>query len=429
MSQASSSRSVSEDLPSLDEVFLRHRGAVRRTLARLGVEASHLDDATQDVFVVLLRRIDDYRHGSPVGAWLHGIARRVAAGYRRSRERTHRLHDALGEHARPTEEVDPSIRADASRILDNFLGGLGSEEVETFVLSEVHGLTGPELAREAKIPLNTAYSRMRRVRQRLRATVAGERDQALLPVPLLATQGQGHRLGSLHWLGASAFVVSLGLNAWLCGHDSTNPPEGNGGARPPGLDDGGAQSVAAVDDCPISEDSWVDTPCGAQVGRCRSVLRDCEQTIEDCDFDRRLLPVEVLFEIGENDPQSRAELQPLVERAVAAFDGIDAGLECRSGVCKVEIVSLAKARPVVDGAGPPPPHPRAGRILQLEPDPLLALVGDPEYAEQVGFRYIKPPRPATELSSGEGVWLQSVFLQTRASLEALEEDLVKEGSQ
>jgi DNA-directed RNA polymerase specialized sigma24 family protein len=52
---------------------------VRRTLQRMGVPDRHLDDAMQDVFVVVLRRLPEYQDVDRLTGWLAAIAHNVAA--------------------------------------------------------------------------------------------------------------------------------------------------------------------------------------------------------------------------------------------------------------------------------------------------------------------------------------------------------------
>lgn len=56
-------------------LLLRYQMDVYNTTLRILGNAADAEDATQDVFVRALTRLDQYRPGDPFGAWLHGIAR------------------------------------------------------------------------------------------------------------------------------------------------------------------------------------------------------------------------------------------------------------------------------------------------------------------------------------------------------------------
>ena len=56
----------------LGSVYRAHHDFIWRTLGMLGVASEGLDDATQDVFIVVHRRIADYDGRTPVRRWLLG---------------------------------------------------------------------------------------------------------------------------------------------------------------------------------------------------------------------------------------------------------------------------------------------------------------------------------------------------------------------
>src|SRR5687768_12204599 len=70
-----------------DEVYAENFPFVWRCLRALGVPQALLDDATQDVFVVVHRQLDAFEGRSSVRTWLYGIARKVAFNHRRRQQR------------------------------------------------------------------------------------------------------------------------------------------------------------------------------------------------------------------------------------------------------------------------------------------------------------------------------------------------------
>lgn len=68
-----------ESEPDLEALYVRYHEFVRRALSRHYVDPNDLDDMTQHVFLVLLRRVDKATQKRSIGAWLYQIARRVAA--------------------------------------------------------------------------------------------------------------------------------------------------------------------------------------------------------------------------------------------------------------------------------------------------------------------------------------------------------------
>jgi RNA polymerase sigma-70 factor, ECF subfamily len=153
---------------ALRDVYQRHQGTVRSALRMLGVEPSHIDDAVQDVFAVFHRRAADYDHRRSLGNWLWGIARGVASGYRRSARRRTRLHEALGLERRAAPLHQGAHRLEAHAELDAILAKLDPGACAIFVLAEVEGRTGPEIAERLGMNVNTVYARLRAARLALR---------------------------------------------------------------------------------------------------------------------------------------------------------------------------------------------------------------------------------------------------------------------
>ena len=154
------------------DAYQRYFKYVWALVGRLGVPASGIEDAAQDVFLVLHRRRRDFRGTSTVRTWLHGIAVNVA---RRHRERWRRRPLLTAEHEPVATDPSPETRAsNRARLaqLDRLLGTLSDAQREVFVLSEVAELTAPEIAEILQVKLNTVYSRLRLARRSLSARLA-----------------------------------------------------------------------------------------------------------------------------------------------------------------------------------------------------------------------------------------------------------------
>ncbi|MBV1858440.1 MAG: RNA polymerase sigma factor [Nannocystaceae bacterium] len=159
------------------EIFERHYDFVFRSLAHLGVPRAVVDDATQDVFIVVHRRLEDYLRDMPMRAWLYGIARRVAYRYRKQAEKHRRRPDfGGGELVSPDELV---ANRQAATTVSTFLHNQPPEQREVFVLAELEGLSGPEIAAAVGVNLNTVYSRLRLSRRQFARVVKRSRAQSL----------------------------------------------------------------------------------------------------------------------------------------------------------------------------------------------------------------------------------------------------------
>jgi len=157
----------------------QHFDFVFRSLRRLGVPSEGVEDAMQQVWVVVSRRLDAIEAGRERG-FVFGIALRVAADCRRS-QRRHPVTSAgsLADEIDPRPGADELIDQRRSReLLDELLQELPIELRAVFVLYELEETPVPEIARTLEIPVGTAASRLRRAREEFRALVKRHRARS-----------------------------------------------------------------------------------------------------------------------------------------------------------------------------------------------------------------------------------------------------------
>lgn len=152
---------------------------VWRTLARLGVPDPALDDACQEVFLVVHRRLGEFQGRSQLKTWVVGIAIRIAADYRRTAKRKpapQPLDPALPDLAHtPLEHA--SLQQERALVVQ-LLSQLPDEQREVFVLTEMEQLSAPEISEALGVNLNTVYSRLRLARRAFETVLAAWRSGA-----------------------------------------------------------------------------------------------------------------------------------------------------------------------------------------------------------------------------------------------------------
>jgi RNA polymerase sigma-70 factor, ECF subfamily len=162
---------------AFDEVYAAHVGFVWRVLRTLGVPDAQIEDAVQDVFVVVHRRLPEWQGRAAITTWLFAIARRVAHAHRRRASRNaaspiEPLSDELADErpggGDPFAEIS---RAQAAATVLAILEQLDDDKRIVFALVELEQLSVPEVARMLDLNLNTAYSRLRLARQAFEAAV------------------------------------------------------------------------------------------------------------------------------------------------------------------------------------------------------------------------------------------------------------------
>lgn len=153
--------------PRFDAVYDEHFDLVWRSLRRLGVPPESLDDAAQEVFLVVHRRLSEFKGRSSLKTWVVGISVRVASDFRRRQRRKEPASEPLGEELldqRPGPD-ELAAQSEALRLLDATLRELDDEKREVFVLAELEHLSAPEISLALDLNVNTVYSRLRAARR------------------------------------------------------------------------------------------------------------------------------------------------------------------------------------------------------------------------------------------------------------------------
>jgi RNA polymerase sigma-70 factor (ECF subfamily) len=162
---------------AFEAVYDEHFDFVWRTARRLGVPERSVDDAVQDVFVVVYRRLGEFEGRSTVKTWLFGIARRVAHDHRRRAQRKEadrELPAEVADRGAPSPR-DAAEAAEAARVLHAILDTMSDEQREVFVLAELEQMSAPEIAEAVGAKLNTVYSRLRLARAAFDKAIARRR--------------------------------------------------------------------------------------------------------------------------------------------------------------------------------------------------------------------------------------------------------------
>jgi RNA polymerase sigma-70 factor (ECF subfamily) len=173
-------------------LFEAHAAFVWRVLRRHGVPERELEDASQEVFLVVHRRLPEFEARSTLRTWIYGIAARVALGLRR------KAHTRL-EHLRQLEsdptacepmsqptQLDEIGRHEALALIETALSELTPEKREVFALYELEGMSMAEVAAALGVPENTALYRLYNARDEIRAFVQRRRLRSAAPAQPLA---------------------------------------------------------------------------------------------------------------------------------------------------------------------------------------------------------------------------------------------------
>jgi RNA polymerase sigma-70 factor (ECF subfamily) len=142
---------------------------VIRWLPAMGVPDAELEDVAQEVFIVVRRKLATFQDDNLPG-WLYGITLRTASSHRRQawfrnlflRPRDVLLADIADRAPSPFALLE---RKEAQQTLARVLSRMSDKRRRAFVLYELEGYSGEEIAQLERIPLRTVWTRLHHARK------------------------------------------------------------------------------------------------------------------------------------------------------------------------------------------------------------------------------------------------------------------------
>jgi len=160
---------------SFERIYDEWFDHVSRWVAALGASEADREDLVQDVFIVAYRRLSSFDGGNLAG-WLYQIARRKVRDYRSlawvkhffAASRQPLVDSTLQTLTGPLDHLETSEKA---ALLQELLTTLNHEQRAAFVLFEIEGLSGDDIARLQAVPINTVWARIYKARKKLHEAV------------------------------------------------------------------------------------------------------------------------------------------------------------------------------------------------------------------------------------------------------------------
>ncbi|MBK6683438.1 MAG: sigma-70 family RNA polymerase sigma factor [Deltaproteobacteria bacterium] len=153
------------DAAAWRELYEANYGMVERTARRLGTPAEEVEDVVHEVFMVVHRRLDDFR-GGRLTTWLYRITANIVSD-RHRRRRVRRAFESLklwiGGQAQDTPDR-AAEKAHATRRVEQILERMAPKKREVFALFELEGLPGEEIAERLGCPVGTVWTRLHHAR-------------------------------------------------------------------------------------------------------------------------------------------------------------------------------------------------------------------------------------------------------------------------
>lgn len=170
------------ELAAFQLVYRRHHQALLRVARRIVGHRADAEDAIQDAFVILFRRVGEFRGESALENWMHRVVVNLClkllvkrAARAEESGRTAELHAVIGDGARGDGEE--------AAALEREIEALPLRQKLVFTLAEVEGFSFAEIAEILRLHQPTVRFHLCKARERLRARLA----------PLLEMRTRGGR--------------------------------------------------------------------------------------------------------------------------------------------------------------------------------------------------------------------------------------------
>jgi RNA polymerase sigma-70 factor, ECF subfamily len=163
------SRATSDRDGKFREIYESWFDDVVKWLYALGAPGGDTEDLAQEIFLVVRRQLPRFRGGNLAG-WLYEISRRTVRDHRRRawfRNLVLRRQD-IDFTQLPNSSASPARsyeHAESRRLFQSLVSRMSEKLRTAFVLFEVEGYSGEEIARIQDIPLGTVWTRLHHARK------------------------------------------------------------------------------------------------------------------------------------------------------------------------------------------------------------------------------------------------------------------------
>jgi RNA polymerase sigma-70 factor (ECF subfamily) len=164
-----------------EDVYRLHAAAVSRWIQRLW-GSRDAEDVLHEVFLVVQRRLPEFRGDSALRTWLYGLTVRVVIA-RRRKERWRRLLWARAEpelSEAATNELTPQHsleQREAAALVYSILDRLSERDRALLILYEIEGLSAEAIARVLDIKVGAVWVALTRARARFKRAFRAQRSK------------------------------------------------------------------------------------------------------------------------------------------------------------------------------------------------------------------------------------------------------------
>jgi len=151
-------------------------------------DPTEADDLTQEVAVMMIRKLDTFQGDARFESWLYSMTRNAAIDSFRKRKRSRRLveHPHATVELMPDATEDPSRaveRAELSGLLRTFFSELPNRQREVFDLVELQGMPATEAAELMGVEAVSVRAHLFKARRQIRSRILATRPELAEELP------------------------------------------------------------------------------------------------------------------------------------------------------------------------------------------------------------------------------------------------------
>ena len=178
-----------------DDLVATYGDRAGRLAMRITGSAEDAEEAVQDAFLSVIRKIDTFRGDSAFGSWLYRIV--ANAAYQRLRTRRGRSADisldnllpAFDGHGRYVAPVadwsatleDPALQTELRMVIGAAIAELPADYRAVVLLRDVEGFSHREIGEALGLTIENVKTRVHRARLFLRKRLEAHRPMAVVP--------------------------------------------------------------------------------------------------------------------------------------------------------------------------------------------------------------------------------------------------------
>jgi len=151
-------------------------------------DPTEADDLSQEVAVMMIRKLDTFQGEARFESWLYSMTRNAAIDWFRKEKRAHRLveHHRVVAELTPESSEDPARgveRAELSELLRTFFSELPDRQREVFDLVELQGMAAADAAELMGVQAVSVRAHLFKARRRMRSRILATRPDLAEEMP------------------------------------------------------------------------------------------------------------------------------------------------------------------------------------------------------------------------------------------------------